>query len=156
MPVTIWRLVKTRYADRPLDGEGARRFGGRWNARGTSMVYLGGSLSLAALEIFVHLSSADDCLSFVAIPIHVPGSSVAIDALEEVQLPHDWRAEPPPDGCKRLGSEWALAGRAALLRVPSVIVLEEHNYLLNPAHPDTAKLQVGKARPFGFDQRMWK
>ncbi|MDN5872151.1 MAG: RES family NAD+ phosphorylase [Nitrococcus sp.] len=155
MPIVIWRLVKARYADWPLDGEGARRFGGRWNARGTPMVYLGGSLSLAALEIFVHLSSDDSHLSFVAIPVQVP-DGIAVEALEEGRLPPDWREEPPPDGCKRLGSEWVAAGRTALLRVPSVIVPEEHNFLLNPTHPDAARLRVGEIRPFGFDKRMWK
>ncbi len=155
MPLTILRLVKARYADRPLNGEGARRFGGRWNTRGTPMVYLGGSLSLAALEVFVHLSSDDDRLSLVAIPILVP-ENVAVETSALGRLPADWREGPPPNSCKRLGSEWATAGRTALLCVPSVIVPEEHNYLLNPSHPDAAGLQVGNARPFGFDQRMWK
>ncbi len=72
MPLSVWRLVKAKHAAEAFSGEGARRFGGRWNERGTAIVYLGGSLSLAALEIFVHLTAADARLAFVAIELMVP------------------------------------------------------------------------------------
>ena len=155
MPVTAWRLVKARHAGNAFDGEGARRFGGRWNARGTPMVYLGGTLSLAALELFVHLSAGDARIEFVAIAVEIPGE-VAINELRSQDLRADWRAEPPSDACKALGTEWAELGDTAVLEVPSVIVPREPNYLLNPRHPDHQHMIIHDPEPFGFDSRMWK
>ena len=103
MALTAWRLVKAKYAASAFDGEGARRFGGRWNEPGTALVYLGGSLALAALEVFVHLSARDTRLRFVAIPVTIP-DSVVIERLALNELPRHWRQEPPPDATKQLGT----------------------------------------------------
>ncbi len=153
MPFSLWRLVKAKHAASAFDGEGARLFGGRWNERGTAVVYLGGTLSLAALETFVHLSAADVHLEFAAIEVVVP-PGIPIAKLPHRRLPANWRAEPPPVETKSIGSEWARAGETLLLRVPSVIVPRESNYLLNPAHPDFSRLRIGQGEPFGFDRRM--
>jgi RES domain-containing protein len=147
--------VKAAHAATAFDGEGARRYGGRWNERGTSVVYLGGTLSLAALETFVHLTAADARLVFAAIEVIVP-DGVAIAELQSERLPRNWRAEPPPEGTRAIGTEWARGGESLLLRVPSVIVPRETNYLLNPAHPDFRRLSIRPSQPFGFDERMWK
>lgn len=151
----LWRLVKTRHVDTAFSGEGARRFGGRWNARGTAVVYLSGSLSLAALELFVHLTPHDARLSFSAIRVVFP-VSVKVEELAPAQLPASWREEPPPDGSKALGTAWVERAETALLRVPSIIVPGEFNYLLNPAHGDFKKAVVHAPEPFGFDARLWK
>lgn len=151
----LWRLVKTRHADDAFSGEGARRYGGRWNARGTAVVYLSGGLSLAALELFVHLTAQDARLNFSAIRVEVP-AAVKVQQLTIAELPDNWREEPPPDSCKALGSNWAERADAALLRVPSIIVPNEFNYVLNPAHADFKKFIVRAPQPFGFDARMWK
>ena len=155
MPLTAWRLVKEKHAKDAFDGEGARRFGGRWNARGTPVVYLSSSLSLAALELFVHLTAEDSRLRFSAIPVGIP-NDLAIQELPISKLPKEWRSEPPSDTCKALGSEWAEANNTVLLKVPSVIVPHEFNYVLNPRHLDLTRVKVHKAEPFGFDSRMWK
>jgi RES domain-containing protein len=119
------------------------------------MVYLGGTLSLAALETFVHLTAEDARLRLVAFEVVVP-DDVPIDVFGLDALPHDWRDEPPPDSTKALGTAWARSGRTALAEVPSVIVPEETNLLLVPGHPDSARLLIGPPKPFGFDARMWK
>ena len=155
MPISLWRLVKAKHAATALDGEGARRYGGRWNERGTAVVYLGGTLSLAALETFVHLTAADAHLAFAVIEIIVP-DDVTIAELNPDHLPFNWRAEPPPDGTKAIGTGWTRRGESLLLRVPSVIVPRETNYLLNPAHQDFRRLAIRPPQPFGFDERMWK
>ncbi len=155
MPSTLWRLVKARHAATAFDSEGARRFGGRWNVRGVPVVYLSDSLSLAALEVFVHLSAEDGRLHFAAIRVDVP-EHVAIPSLPAAELPPNWREEPPPDECKRIGSEWFTAGTSALLRLPSVIIPDEFNVLLNPQHSDFKALVFHPPQPFGFDARMWK
>jgi RES domain-containing protein len=155
VPLSLFRLVKAKHAARAFDGEGARRFGGRWNERGTAVVYLGGTLSLAALETFVHLSAVDARLTFVAIEVVVP-DGIRIAHVSEGQLPPNWRAEPAPRETKAIGSDWVRAGETLLLRVPSVIVPRESNYLLNAAHPGFSRLRIGPPEPFGFDERMWK
>lgn len=155
MPLTVWRLVKEKHAKNAFDGEGAHRFGGRWNVRGTPVVYLSASLSLAALELFVHLTAEDARIRLSTIPVSIP-NDLAIQELPINGLPKEWRSEPPSDACKALGSEWVDTNETALLKVPSVIVPHEFNYVLNPRHPDFARLKVHKAEPFGFDSRMWK
>ena len=152
---TVWRLVKQRHADTAFDGEGARRFGGRWNSRGTPLVYLSASLSLAALELFVHLNAEDARLRLTAIPVTIP-NGIAIDEVSTDELPRGWRTEPPSDACKAFGSAWVNTGSAALLKIPSVIVPREFNYLANPRHAAFAQLTARIAEPFGFDDRMWK
>ena len=100
MPLSLWRLVKARYAANAFDGEGARRYGGRWNQRGTPVVYLGSPLSLAALETFVHLTAADARLAFVSIEVRVP-DGVQMSFLDPDALPRNWRLEPPPEPAAR-------------------------------------------------------
>jgi RES domain-containing protein len=155
MPLSLWRVVKAKHALSAFDGDGARRFGGRWNPRGIPLVYLGGSLSLAALETFVHLAPEDARLAFVAIEVGVP-DHIAIAELSAEDLPIDWRGEPPPHSTQAIGLEWARRRETALLRVPSAIVPREFNYLLHPGHPDVADLSILPPVPFGFDSRMWK
>ncbi len=158
MSLSLWRLVKAKHAASAFDGEGARRFGGRWNERGTAVVYLGGTLSLAALETFVHLTVSDARLAFAAIEAMVPDGpdGVRVAQLTPQGLPGNWRAQPPPSETKAIGSKWVLAGETLLLRVPSVVVPRESNYLLNPAHPDFSRVTIHSPEPFGFDERMWK
>ncbi len=112
-------------------------------------------LSLAALELFVHLTAQDARLNLSAIQVEVP-AAVKVQQLALTELPDNWREEPPPDGCKVLGSRWVERAEAALLRVPSIIVPNEFNYMLNPAHADFKKIIVRAPQPFGFDTRMWK
>ena len=155
MALLLWRIVKEKHAAAAFDGEGAKRYGGRWSPRGLAAVYLGGSLSLAALETFVHLAAEDARLRFVSIRVAVP-DDVAVETLDMKRLPDDWRGEPPPAAGQALGGEWLRGGLSALLRVPSVIVPHEANYVLNPLHPDARKIALAKPHAFGFDQRMWK
>jgi RES domain-containing protein len=155
MAYSIWRIVKAKHAAGAFDGEGARRYGGRWNPRGTPMVYLGGSLSLAALETFVHLAPEDARISLVAIEVSVP-DSMKITELDTAKLPSEWRAQAPQHATQVIGRDWIKHGATVLLRVPSVIVVSEFNYLLNPQHPDFARIKIHPPMPFGFDNRMWK
>lgn len=150
-----YRLVKERYASEAFDGEGARRFGGRWNHKGTSVVYLSGSLALAALEQFIHLGREGLPLSFVYFEIRIP-DRVSLATMKPQDLPEDWRREPPANCTMDIGSRWIRSGKGVLLQVPSAVIPIENNFLLNAAHPDMKAIQILPPAPFTFDPRMWK
>ena len=144
-----WRMVKEKPAATAFRGEGAWLYGGRWNSAGTSVVYTSGSQALAALESLVHLNPPV-IFKYLAIPLEFD------DALVEkvAALPADWTEEPPPPATKAIGDLWVKEARSAVLELPSVIILGEPHYLLNPAHPDFQKIIIGKPQPFSFDPRL--
>jgi len=154
----IWRICRAVYAGEAFSGEGARRFGGRWNSRGVPMVYCSSSLALAAIELFVHLepSQAPDDLVYIAaeLPEGEPGVT-----FEPAKLPAEWWAEEAPIGAhstRELGDEWVRSAQSLAARVPSVPIRVEWNVLVNPAHPRIAELRVETPQPFHFDARMFQ
>jgi len=153
--LVVWRLVAERYLDRAFDGEGARVYGGRWNLPGTPAVYTSTHLSLAALELFVHLDPADAPEEMMAVPARVPAGTM-VDELEVADLPAGWRTYPAPEEVQQVGTDWLRAGTAAVLLVPSVVVPRERNAVLDPRHADFAAIEVGDAEEFSFAPRMWK
>lgn len=152
MTLTAWRLVKYRHQAQAFDGEGARLYGGRWNSPGVPVVYLAESLSLAALEILVHLQAAEPLMAYTATPVRFDARLVR--TMAAASLPKRWRDSPPPPALRALGDAWVRAGTTAVLAVPSAVVEGEHIYLLNPAHPDFRKIHIGKPQPFAFDARL--
>ena len=152
--ITAWRLYKPRHAATAFTGEGARLYGGRMNSKGVSIVYASATVSLAAMELLVHLQSADVMSSYVMRDITFDDDMVTV--LHEADLPADWNHSPPPPSIQHVGDEWVSAARSAVLRVPSVIVPAESNYLINPNHPDFAVMRLGQERPFTFDPRLLK
>ena len=153
--IRAWRLVKKAHESSAFSGEGARRFGGRWNHRGTAVVYLSDTLSLAALELFVHLGTGHGSLMFATFEVKIP-SGILPTIFQAKDLPINWRAEPAPDSCKDIGTKWVKDAESALLSVPSVIVPVQVNYVLNIAHPKYKKIIVNQHEDFSFDPRMWK
>ncbi len=154
-PLLAWRLIKHKHAGEAFSGEGARRFGGRWNRRGETVVYVSDSLALAALELFVHLSPDEFGLRLVAFRVEIPGA-VEVRHVTRDNAPRNWRQEPPPASTQTVGSHWLAQNQTAVLRVPSVIVPDECNYVLNPDHPDFKRIKVADPAPFSLDPRMWK
>ncbi len=148
-----YRIVKRRYAGHAFDGEGAKLAGGRWNSPGHRIVYLSEHLSLAALELFVHLGEDAARLEWVYFAVAIP-PAVTTQTLN--RKPKQWRAEPPTAASMRVGDAWLAAGDSALLQVPSAIIPTESNLLLNPAHASSANVRISPPRPFHFDSRMWK
>lgn len=138
--VVAWRLTKVEWEASAFDGEGARIAGGRWNSPGVAVVYLAGTLELAELEVLVNLPAPRLLESYVTFRVGVPAGLV--EELPVHTLPDDWQRDPAPRSAKRVGDEWARAGRSAVLRVPSAVVPSSPNYLVNPAHPDAGKLTV--------------
>lgn len=152
--LTAWRLVKGKHLRHAFDGEGARLWGGRWNSPGTRVVYLSETLSLAALEILVHLHASAVLAAYAAIRVRFDEDLVK--HLDRAALPPNWRAYPPPPDLQAIGDRWIAAGTSAVLRVPSVVVHLEHNYLVNPAHKDFALLARDPPAPFTLDRRLLK
>jgi RES domain-containing protein len=147
-----WRLVKTRHLAHAFDGEGARLFGGRWNAPGVRVVYLAESLALAALEVLVHMQDAQPLRAYSAIPVHFDAKLVK--ALRPAELPRGWRATPAPAALREVGDAWIRAGRHAVLEVPSAIVESERIFLVNPEHAAFKRMRIGKPQGFVFDARL--
>jgi RES domain-containing protein len=155
MAIVAWRVVDQRFGKSALSGEGGLHASGRWHRRGRRVTYLSSSLSLAALELFVHLQRSDSRIPFVAIRVEIP-ETIDIELLDLRSLKSDWRREPPVSSTQDLGMAWLAPGRTALLRVPSAVVPIEFNYILNPAHRDAARIKAGKPEAFRFDSRLWK
>jgi RES domain-containing protein len=135
----LYRIAKCNYvAD--LSGTGARLYGGRWNSVGQSMVYLASNRSLAVLEVLVHLSPAIFPANFCLAEFDVPLANII--TLMPDELPHNWQ------------DIFLKQQKGLLLKVPSAIVPEEFNYLVNPLHPDASKIKLIKQQPFSFDERL--
>lgn len=149
--VRAWRLAKTRHAAAAFDGEGARRFGGRWNSKGVAVAYASSSLSLAALEVVVHMPGS--AISAYSVVIADFGEHL-IEDLPRSVLPADWKEYPAPSATQGLGDRWVAEGRSLVLRVPSVIVETEHNFLVNVSHPDFNRIRIAPPVPFDFDPRL--
>jgi RES domain-containing protein len=153
--ISVWRIDKKEHSASSFSGEGAFVCGGRWSPRGVRAVYAAQSLALAALEKFVHLQGAAGAMGFVSFRIDVP-ESVKVRHLDPAHLPRDWRGVPAPASTQAVGAAWARKGDSAILRVPSVLIPSEYDYLLNPLHADFKSLRISAPEPFHFDQRMWK
>ncbi len=147
-----WRLSCFASASRSFDGEGARLFPGRWNAAGVPVVYASEHLSLAALEVLVHARMEQLRVTFHAFEITLPDDS--IELLAEERLPRGWDAPTIARASRELGSAWAREGRTLSLSVPSMVVRQERNLLLNPLHPGFAGLAIGRPVRFRFDDRL--
>lgn len=119
------------------------------------MVYCTTSLSLAALEVFVHLDPDDLPEDLVSIRAALP-DDVPLEILEVSALPSDWNQAPGPAALQDMGSDWIASSRGAALGVPSAIIPAEQNILLNPGHPDMARLVRSPPERFVFDPRMRK
>lgn len=143
-----WRLAPGRYP--PFDGEGARRFGGRWNSPGVPLVYLADSLALAVLETLVHMEREHLPDDLVARRIEIPDD--AVEVLETV--PAEWLSDPLRRQTRRFGDAWVREGRSLALRVPSAVIPQEFNLLLNPQHSRAGEMRMLDEHPFSLDPRV--
>lgn len=134
-----------------LSGAGAAKYGGRWNQAGTPMIYASAHVSLAALEMLVHASTLPLGQKLVALDIP---DDAPIARWSRRSLPRDWNAYPAPAATQARGTAWAHSGRELAVWVPSAVVPPEDNCLLNPAHPDMARVKVRVVGPFPFDARL--
>jgi RES domain-containing protein len=137
-----WRISRAPFAD--LTGTGARLYGGRWNSPGRAMVYAAETAALAVLEVRVHLDLTPDLLPDDYVLTAIECGDPAVETLDAL-----------PDDPQKFGDAWLTQARTPILKVPSLIVPESSNLLLNPAHPDAGLLAIASTRPFRFDARLW-
>jgi len=150
----IWRLTRAPFAEAAFSGIGSARGGARWNSRGTHVAYAATSRSLAELETLVQIDRLRAPSDYVFVEAEIPND--AIETLKTERLPPDWRSMPPPSELRVIGDAWIRAQRSLALRVPSAVVPEEFNLLVNPAHPRFGELRIiGKPEPVVFDSRLF-
>jgi RES domain-containing protein len=151
--LAVFRLGKHAYRTTLFTGQGGLYASGRWTPRGQPVVYASGSISLAVLEYTVNYRrrgwAPATVLGRTTIPAGVRIESVSIDS-----LPTNWFAADPPPQLQKIGGDWLARGASAVLRVPSAIVIEEWNFLLNPLHADFRKVRQSPPRVFNFDRRV--
>ncbi len=150
----VYRISTRQYAH-DLSGAGAGLYGGRWNPAGISMVYTAGSISLACLEYLVHnfhvMASRQVCLARIRV------RSQAIETLGILDLPGDWNEKSYlPASTQKIGVGFVKRAKSYLLKVPSAIVPDEHNFLINPLHPHHRQTVIEELiDPFVFDERLF-
>jgi RES domain-containing protein len=147
-----WRIVRAARVKSAFTGEGGHVYGGRWNSRGTGVVYVSEHESLAALELFVHtmpLSPTERYFSF-----RLEWDDKLTEYFQIKNLPPHWNAEPPTFETMQIGDEWVRWGRSVALAVPSVLSTSEMNFLLNPRHSDFKKIKINEPIEYRFDPRL--
>jgi RES domain-containing protein len=152
-----WRIASPEYSknhDQMLSGEGAFLHGGRWNSKGSRVVYLGTSLAQASMELLVHLGRAD-ILKLFSVSI-LSFDEQLIEHIDINDLPEDWKEPSMAPDVQAVGDKWVETASSVILQVPSAAVDGEYNFLLNPKHPDMSKITQGAITPYQFDSRLVK
>jgi len=148
----VYRLAKAKHI-RDLSGSGARLAGGRWNQKGTAVLYAAENRALATVEFLVHVPIAilpkNLKMATLEVPDAAPRTAVSVKA-----LPPSWNHYPPPPELAKIGTDWVAANSHLLLYVPSAVVPEEHNVLINPSHPDMKHVRILKVETYQLDKRL--
>lgn len=149
----VYRIAKSKYI-RDLTGTGARLYGGRWNQKGTGIIYTSETRALATVEFLVHvpLSMVPDDLQIAS--IEIPDGIVHDVRLSD--LPDTWKNFPAPLELAEIGTQWALTNDTLLLRVPSAVVDHEFNILINPSHPDITHVTISTIENYKLDHRLFQ
>jgi RES domain-containing protein len=142
----VYRILRKLYSKKPLDGEGAYRFGGRWSSPGTRLAYTAQHLSLAMIEYFVHIDPDDPPNDLVVVTAEIPAG---VSRISISQAP----SRPDLAG---IGDRFASNARAAILIVPSALAPTEANWLINPRHPEFSKVRLRSLEAFDYDSRFFK
>jgi RES domain-containing protein len=152
--IEAFRIVRADFSRELWSGVGGLHADGRWHHRGRRIVYTSQSLSLAQLEILVHITDRRQMPPLVYATVVIP-EEVRVGSLEPDGLPAAWRQFSPYSATtQRIGTRWLTEANGAVLKVPSAISEHEWNYLLNPVHPDFEQLRLDAPMPFAMDPRV--
>jgi len=155
--ISGWRISDPEFAKSPqemLSGEGAFLFGGRWNTKGHRVVYLGGNLATASMELLVHLDAVSVLNSYSK--MEVSFNEAHILQIDPEDLPDDWTVSSMEPVTQLIGDDWIEKQESLILQVPCVVIEGEINYLLNPEHPDFKDIETSDITPFKYDSRVKK
>ncbi|MDY0076224.1 MAG: RES family NAD+ phosphorylase [Bacteroidales bacterium] len=149
----VFRLSRTKYADQ-LSGIGASLKGGRWNSKGTAIIYTAFNRSLAMAEVAVHFSLSMLPQDYKMLTIYVP-DDLAILHLPGSDLPENWNSFPYHSRSQHFGDDFIRQNKFALLKVPSAVTKGDFNLLINPFHPDFDRIFIIENEAFPFDNRIF-
>ena len=149
----VWRICRERFANDALAGRGGIIASGRWHTRGRPVVYASESLALAALEVFVHVEKSTIPADLMQLEIDIP-DDLEVRRIDINELPRDWRTYPAPSVLQRKGDEWLAGCSTPILQVPSSVIVEESNFLMNPQHALAHMITIVSTRKFIFDSRL--
>jgi RES domain-containing protein len=150
----VYRLCRKNYAN-DLSGRGAEISGGRWNGKGVAALYTSSSRALCAIEILVHIPVGIIPKDYYLINIEFPDNA-PLKAIDVKNLPDNWNGNPISVSTQRIGNTFFSEQKELVLKVPSAIIKDEWNYIINPMHKDFKKVKVLTADPFTFDTRLFK
>ena len=149
--MVVFRLGKTQHSQ-DLSGLGAKLFGGRWNSIGTACLYTSQSRSLSLLEYSVNVSISNIPPALSLTVIQIPDNYITEIDLKD--LPENWRDSPTPSATKIFGTNLLNLGNSLVLKIPSAIIPQEFNFLLNPAHADSKNFKILSVEDFVYDFRL--
>src|SRR5436309_10500144 len=149
---SAWRIVVESEAATAFSGEGAWRYGGRWNSRNVRVIYASEHQSTAALEVFIHNKPFSPNEKYKVFRLEWPNNLTEIFLLKK--LPLNWRATPPPAETKEIGDRWVHERRSAALALPSAISPADTNFLINPDHRDFKRIRIAPPVDYDFDPRL--
>ena len=145
----LFRITKGEFAQKLF----APGFPGRWNRSGEEVIYAASSRSLACLENLVHRRSTVATSSFRTMVIYVP-DHLTIRHVNLQDLPEEWNQLPINEACQSLGSAWYQSKKSLALRVPSAVIPDEFNWVINTRHAEFGKVKIIDVLPFYFDKRL--
>ncbi len=148
----VYRLSRSKYA-RDLSGKGAEISGGRWNSKGTPLIYTGQNIALCMAEVAVHMPLGLVPKDYELITIEIPDDEIL--EFKKQELPPDWRMSLSMYDTQQIGNNFVINSIKMVLKVPSIIVQGEFNYLINPLHKNIKKVKIKKTAPFIFDPRLF-
>ncbi len=149
----IFRLSKSIYA-KDLSGKGAEKSGGRWNSKGTPLIYTCESRALCTTEIAVHTPLGIIPLDYSLVTIEV-ASRIKVFEIDLSKLPADWKSIPHPHSTQLIGDKFVADNDFLICKVPSVVVPGEFNFLINPKHKDLKFVKALSIETFSFDERLF-
>ena len=150
----VYRLCRKNYAH-DLSGRGAEISGGRWNSKGVAALYTSSSRALCVMEILVHVPAGIIPKDYYLISIEFP-DDILIKTIDVKKLPANWASNPISAVTQRIGDTFFSGQKELVLKVPSAIIKDDWNYLINPTHKDFHQVKDLSSEPFGFDARLFK
>ena len=147
----VYRLVNGDFKD-DLSGTGSKLYGGRWNSAGLNAVYTTENISLAILEILVHIKRYRIPSDYHLLSINIP-DTIKPMIINKEKLKKNWKDDPPYS--QFIGDEFLKETQSLILKVPSSIVDQENNFILNPSHADASKIKITSTMLFEFDKRLY-